>query len=122
VRAARDAFKAEAATYRSVVLEALGQVADDLWALEYDAQLLSVDRHSVDVASEALRLQQKSYAVGTTNVLNLIAAERTYAQARLSLATAQIQQYQDTAGVLVALGGAWWKEPAATGSAGARGP
>jgi len=122
VRAARDAFKAEAATYRSVVLEALGQVADDLWALEYDAQLLTVDRHSVDVASEALKLQQKSYAVGTTNVLNLIAAERTYAQARLGLATARIQQYEDTAGLLVALGGAWWKDQAATGNAAARAP
>jgi NodT family efflux transporter outer membrane factor (OMF) lipoprotein len=122
VRAARDAFKAEAATYRSVVLEALGQVADDMWALEYDAQLLTVDRHSADVAFEALKLQQKSYAVGTTNVLNLIAAERTYAQARLSLATARIQQYQDTVGLLVALGGAWWKEPAASGSAVAIGP
>jgi NodT family efflux transporter outer membrane factor (OMF) lipoprotein len=110
VRAARDAFKAEAATYRSVVLEALGQVADDLWALQYDAQLLTVDRHSVDVASEALKLQQKSYAVGTTNVLNLIAAQRTYAQARLSYATAQIQQLEDTAGLLVALGGGWWKD------------
>jgi NodT family efflux transporter outer membrane factor (OMF) lipoprotein len=110
VRAARDAFKAEAATYRSVVLEALGQVADDLWALEYDAQLLTVDRHSVGVASEALKLQQKSYAVGTTNVLNLIAAERTYAQARLSYATAQIQQFEDTAGLLVALGGGWWQD------------
>ncbi|HTW39008.1 MAG TPA: efflux transporter outer membrane subunit [Steroidobacteraceae bacterium] len=110
VRAARDAFKAQASTYRSVVLEALGQVADDLWALQYDAQLLTVDRHSVDVASEALKLQQKSYAVGTTNVLNLIAAERTYAQARLSYATAQIQQFEDTAGLLVALGGGWWKD------------
>ena len=29
----------QAATYQAVVLEALGQVADDLWALQYDAQL-----------------------------------------------------------------------------------
>ncbi|MGC1729567.1 MAG: efflux transporter outer membrane subunit [Steroidobacteraceae bacterium] len=113
VRAARDAYKAQAATYRSVVLEALGQVADDLWALQFDAQLLTVDRHSVEVASEALKLQQKSYAVGTTNVLNLVAAERTYAQARLSYASAQVQQFQDTAGLLVALGGGWWNDPAA---------
>ncbi|MGP8033384.1 MAG: efflux transporter outer membrane subunit [Steroidobacteraceae bacterium] len=110
VRAARDTNKAQAATYRSVVLEALGQVADDLWALQYDAQLLTVDRHSVDVASEALKLQQKAYAIGTTNVLSLITAERTYAQARLSYATAQIQQFQDTAGLLVALGGGWWQD------------
>lgn len=112
VRAARDTHTAQAATYRAVVLEALGQVADDLWALQYDAQLLTVDRHSVEVASEALKLQQKSYAVGTTSVLSLITAERTYAQARLSYATAQVQQFQDTAGLLVALGGGWWQQQA----------
>lgn len=112
VRAARDANAAQAAAYRAVVLEALGQVADDLWALQYDAELLTVDRHSVDVAAEALQLQQKSYAIGTTDVLSLITAERIYAQARLSYASAQIQQFEDTAGLLVALGGGWWQDQA----------
>jgi NodT family efflux transporter outer membrane factor (OMF) lipoprotein len=110
VRAARDAFTASAATYEAVVLEALGQVADDLWALQYDAQILTVDRHSMDVASEALKLQQKSYAVGTTTVLNLIAAERTYAQARLSYVSARVQQFTDSANLLTALGGGWWND------------
>jgi NodT family efflux transporter outer membrane factor (OMF) lipoprotein len=110
VRAARDAFNAAAATYRSVVLEALGQVADDLWALQYDAQILTVDRHSMDVASEALKLQQQSYSVGTTTVLNLIAAERTYAQARLTYVSAQVQQFTDSASLLTALGGGWWND------------
>ena len=110
VRAARDAFDADAATYEAVVLEALGQVADDLWALQYDAQILTVDRHSMDVASESLRLQQKSYEVGTTTVLNLIAAERTYAQARLSYVSARVQQFTDSASLLTALGGGWWND------------
>ena len=110
VRAARDAFKAQAATYQAVVLEALGQVADDLWALQYDAQILTVDRHSMDVALEALKLQQKSYSVGTTTVLNLIAAERAYAQARLSYVSAQVQQFTDSASLLTALGGGWWND------------
>jgi NodT family efflux transporter outer membrane factor (OMF) lipoprotein len=110
VRAARDAFRAEAATYQAVVLEALGQVADDLWALQYDAQTLTVDRHSMDVAFEALKLQQQSYSVGTTTVLNLIVAERTYAQARLSYVSARVQQLTDSASLLTALGGGWWND------------
>jgi outer membrane protein TolC len=110
VRASRDAYKAETATYQAVVLEALGQVADDLWALQYDAQILTVDRHSMDVASQALKLQQKSYSVGTTTVLNLIAAERAYAQARLSYASARVQQFTDSASLLTALGGGWWND------------
>jgi NodT family efflux transporter outer membrane factor (OMF) lipoprotein len=108
---ARDAFKAQAATYEGVVVAALGQVTDDLWALQNDADRLVVYRHSVDIASEALKLQQASYTVGKTGVLQLIDAQRTYAQARLGLATALIQQYQDAAGLLLALGGAWWKDP-----------
>jgi NodT family efflux transporter outer membrane factor (OMF) lipoprotein len=110
VRAAHDAFKAEAATYQAVVLEALGQVADDLWALQYDAQILTVDRHSMDVAFEALKLQQQSYSVGTTTALNLVVAERTYAQARLSYVSARVQQFTDSAGLLTALGGGWWND------------
>ena len=110
VRAARDAFKAESATYQAVVLEALGQVADDLWALQYDAQILTVDRHAMDVAFQALKLQQQSYSVGTTTVLNLIVAERTYAQARLSYANARVQQFIDSASLLTALGGGWWND------------
>jgi NodT family efflux transporter outer membrane factor (OMF) lipoprotein len=110
VRAARDAFRAEAATYQAVVLEALGQVADDLWALQYDAQILTVDRHSMDVALQALKLQQQSYSVGSTTALNLIVAERTYAQARLSYANARVQQFTDSASLLTALGGGWWND------------
>ncbi|HXC10840.1 MAG TPA: efflux transporter outer membrane subunit [Steroidobacteraceae bacterium] len=110
VRATRDAFKASAATYQAVVLEALGQVADDLWALQYDAQILTVDRHSMDVALQALKLQQQSYAVGTTTVLNLIAAERAYAQARLGYVSARVQQFTDSASLLTALGGGWWND------------
>jgi outer membrane protein TolC len=96
-----------------VVITALGQVADDLWALQNDSERMAVDQHAVDIALEAFRLQQTSYTVGKSSVLQLIDAERTYAQARLSLASARIQQYQDTAGLMVALGGGWWKDPAA---------
>jgi NodT family efflux transporter outer membrane factor (OMF) lipoprotein len=124
-QAAREAYQAQAATYRGVVVSALGQVTDDLWALQNDAERMTVDQHSVDISREALQLQQVSYTVGRSSVLQLIDAQRTYAQARLSLATARIEQYQDTADLLVALGGAWWKDPAALGpaaQAGAKSP
>jgi NodT family efflux transporter outer membrane factor (OMF) lipoprotein len=112
VRAARDAYLAQHSIYEATVIAALGQVTDDLWALQYDAERLVVDRHAVELSEEALRLQRESYAVGRTNILQLIDAERTYAQQRLGLVTAQIEQLQDTAGLLVALGGAWWQDKA----------
>ena len=74
----------------------------------YDAANLAED---IQQLLKALKLQQASYTVGKTSVLQLIDAQRTYAQARLGLATALIQQYQDAAGLLLALGGAWWKDP-----------
>ena len=82
----------------------------DLWALQYDAQILTVDRHSLDVAAETLKLQRQSYSVGTTTVLNLIAAERAYAQARLGYVSARVQQFTDSASLLTALGGGWWND------------
>ena len=123
VRAARDTFTAQAAAYRNTVLEALGQVADDLRALNNDADRLQVSQHALAIASESLKLQQISYTAGKTTVLQLIDAERTFAQAKLSFVTAQIEQFQDTADLLVALGGGWWNDPAElarTARAGAR--
>lgn len=108
-RAARDARDAQASAYKAVVLEALGQVADDLRGLDNDAAHLSVSQHALDISMESLKLQRVSYTEGKTTVLQLIDAERTYAQAKLGLATARIQQYQDTADLLVALGGGWWE-------------
>lgn len=112
VRAARDTFSAQTASYKNTVLEALGQVADDLRALNNDADRLRVSRHALAIAEESLKLQQVSYAAGKTTVLQLIDAERTFAQAKLSFVTSQIQQFQDTADLLVALGGGWWNNPA----------
>jgi NodT family efflux transporter outer membrane factor (OMF) lipoprotein len=111
-RAARDALDAATASYKAVVLEALGQVADDLRALDNDAARLAVSQRAMNIAMDSLKLQRLSYTAGKSTVLQLIDAERTYGQAKLSYATAQIQQYEDTADLLVALGGGWWKDPA----------
>ena len=45
-------------------------------------------------------------------VLQLIDAERTYAQARLGTARAEFMQLQDSVQLLVALGGGWWHDAA----------
>jgi NodT family efflux transporter outer membrane factor (OMF) lipoprotein len=115
VRSTRDAFTAQAASYENTVLSALQQVADDLRSLDNDADRLKVSQHAVAIASESLNLQQISYAAGKTTVLQLIDAERTFAQAKLTFVTAQVEQYEDTAGLLVALGGGWWNEKSIAG-------
>jgi outer membrane protein TolC len=53
-------------------------------------------------------LQRISYAAGKTTVLQLIDAERTYSQVMLGMASAEVQQFEDAANLLVAVGGGWW--------------
>lgn len=104
-QAAIDAYSATLATYRQTVLQAFGQVADVLRALGYDAQLVAAEYHALDTAHLSLKLQRLSYAAGKSDVLQLIDSERSYQQARLGYARALAQRYQDTAQLLVALGG-----------------
>ena len=111
-RAARDTFRGQAASYREVVLTAFGQVADDLRALEHDADRVLAFRRSLRIAADSLALQRASYAAGASNVLQLIDAERSYAQALLGSVGAEAQQLQDSVQLFVALGGGWWNSPA----------
>jgi outer membrane protein TolC len=111
-RAARDLYTAQAAAYRLVVLEAFGQVADSLRALEHDAARVSAYHRALKVAADSLDLQRISYTAGKTTVLQLIDAERSYSQARLGSASADFAQLQDTVQLFVALGGGWWHDPA----------
>jgi NodT family efflux transporter outer membrane factor (OMF) lipoprotein len=108
VREARDTYVAQVSTYEQTVLTAFDQVADNLRALEHDSQRIAAYRHASRVARDSLDLQRISYAAGKTTVLQLIDAERTYAQQRLGEATADAQQLEDAASLYVALGGGWW--------------
>jgi len=109
-QAAIDAFRASLATYRQTVLQAFGQVADNLRALGHDAQLIEATRHALDVADRSLELQRFSYAGGKTDILLLLDAERSDQQARLTYARAEAQRYIDSAQLFVAMGGGWWED------------
>jgi NodT family efflux transporter outer membrane factor (OMF) lipoprotein len=120
-RAARDIYQAQAAAYTGVVITAFGQVADNLRALDNDAERVAAYARSLRIAKDSLDLQRLSYAAGRTTVLQLIDAERSYSQARLGCASAEVQQLEDAANLFVALGGGWWNTsiapPAASESA-----
>lgn len=107
-RAALDDFKATAADYRETVLQAFQQVADILQALDHDAKLLVAQQHALDLATESVRLQRRSYSSGTTDILELLDAQRQYQQARLGYVRADAQHFRDAIQLLVAMGGGWW--------------
>ena len=109
-RAAVDAYDAQLATYRQTILQAFGQVADALCALEHDAELMAASRRALDIAGASLALQRSSYAAGKTSALQLIVAENTYSDARLGNARASAQRLADTAQLFIAAGGGWWND------------
>jgi len=112
-RAAMDIYKASLANYELTVLQGFEQVGDTLRALVHDAQLLDAEQAVFDSASESLKMQRTAYTAGKVTILSLIDAERVYQQARLSLVRARAQRLQDSAQLLVALGGGWWNNAAA---------
>jgi len=108
-QAAIDAFQASLATYQQTVLQAFGQVADSLRALQYDSELVNSERSALDTSSASLALERLMYEAGKADLLSLLTAERAYQQARLGYAHAQGQRYLDTTQLFVALGGGWWE-------------
>jgi len=106
-RAAVDAMSAQLALYRQTVLQAFGQIADTLRALQYDAEGLAAQREALEAAQASLELDQESYAAGQASLLQLLQSQRLYQQARLGYARARSQRYQDTVQLFLAMGGGW---------------
>jgi NodT family efflux transporter outer membrane factor (OMF) lipoprotein len=103
--AVEDAYQSALANYQQVVLQSFGQVADVLKALEHDDQQIKTQQRALDTAESTLKLTQTSYQLGSIGLLQVLDAERQYHEAALSMARAQVQQFQDTALLYLALGG-----------------
>jgi NodT family efflux transporter outer membrane factor (OMF) lipoprotein len=104
-RAAVEAMHASAANYEQTVLEAFGQVADLLDALDHDAEQLDAQVQAQQAAQSSLDLARLSYQEGNAGVLLVLDAERSYQQARLGYVRAVVQRYLDTVQLFLALGG-----------------
>jgi len=113
-RGAVDAFDSALATYEQTVLQSFGQIADILHSLQHDAELLQGERRTMAAAGEALRLMRTTFSYGNVTLLQVLDAERQYAQARLGVVKARAQRYRDTIQLFVAMGGG---EPAAISAA-----
>jgi NodT family efflux transporter outer membrane factor (OMF) lipoprotein len=110
-RAAKDALDASWAAYRQTVIQAFGQVADELQALAHDDEAVKSQLAAVASADQALRLARLSYQAGNSTLFQLLDPERQREQAVLGLVRAQTQRLIDTSQLLVALGSGWWNTP-----------
>jgi len=112
-RAAKDALDATWAGYRQTVIQAFGQVADQLQALAHDDEAVKTQLAALAVAEQALKLARLSYEAGNSTLLQLLDPQRQREQAQLGLVRAQTQRLLDTAQLVVALGSGWWNTPPA---------
>jgi NodT family efflux transporter outer membrane factor (OMF) lipoprotein len=114
-RAARAAFDASAAQYKSTVLTAFQNVADTLTALDQDAASVNAAAASDAAAKKSLEITQRQLQDGYSNPLGLLLAEQAYQQAEMTLLQAQASRYTDTAALFQSLGGGWWHRDDITG-------
>jgi outer membrane protein TolC len=115
-RAAVAAHDQAEAQYRAVVLQAFGEVADVLRALEADANILQAQADAESAAHDSLELTRKQFQLGGANYLALLIADRQYLQTRINLVQAQAARFADTAALFQALGGGWWNRQTAAGT------
>ena len=108
-RGAQAAYDQAFAQYQQTVLGAFQNVADVLFALEFDAVALKAQADAEAAARESLDMTTKQLQFGSASYLALFNAQRQYEQAKIGLVQAQAARYADTAALFQALGGGWWE-------------
>ena len=106
-RAALAAYDGALADYRQTVLGAFKNVADALQAVIADAESLKAQREALLAADDSLKLLQQQYQLGGASFIDLLTAQRQSQQARINYLQRQASRYQDTAALMLALGGGW---------------
>lgn len=107
-RAAQQAMVQAGAQYRSVVITALQNVADTLYAIQSDAEALQAAARTEQAMLKVRDLTRKQYETGYVGYQQLLLAEQNYQQAIITQIQAQTNRLGDTAALYQALGGGWW--------------
>ena len=103
-RAAQQAYEGQLQLYRQTVLQAFAQVADVLQALQHDAQAVQAQQLALASAAESLRMAREAYEAGAGSLLQVLSAQRAYAQASIGQAQARARQLADSAQWFGAMG------------------
>jgi len=102
------------AQYRSTVIAAFREVADQLESLRADADTLAATRAAEQAAERSLAITRRQLDLGAVAPLVLLTAQQTMQQTRAARIQAEAARLADTAALLHALGGGWWENPAQT--------
>ena len=107
VRAAKETYIAQVASYRQTVLTAFQDVEDNLLALRLLSEQSKVQRQAAAHAQEALRLMTNQYKAGTVPFSNVITAQITAYTAQKTANDVTGLQMTAAVGLIKALGGGW---------------
>jgi len=119
-RAAVAAYRKAQADYRQTVLAALEQVADQIKALDADAEISAANRAAFDAASLGRGLAETNLQAGVIADYDAMTLRIQADRARLGLTAAKTQRLQDVVALYLASGGGWnGREPAGAVTAGA---
>ena len=105
--AARHSYEAQAAAYRSQVLQAFNEVEDQLSGLRILEEESGVEQRAVASAQHSLDLSNTRYKGGVTSYLEVLTAESALLQNQRAALDIQTRQFVASVGLVRALGGGW---------------
>jgi len=107
VDSAVASYDASVATYRQTVLEAFGEVEDNLAALRILAEEAKVQAEAVRAARESVALTTNQYKAGTVSYLNVVTVQTTQLANERSALSLLGRQLNAAVLLIRALGGGW---------------
>lgn len=110
-RKAQAAYDEAGGVYKQTVLEAFREVADSLFAIQHDAETQQASVEAASEADAAYAIAAQRYKAGGISQLNLLDAQRQQLQTALDRTNSVASRFTDSATLIQALGGGWWKQP-----------
>lgn len=104
-RQAQARLQAALAAYRGAVLNAFGEAADALQAIENDEAALGRTQAAAATAGQAYRLASRQYALGAVDYTTVLAAQTTASRQALNLVQTRTALLLDIARLESAMGG-----------------
>ncbi|MGJ4954098.1 efflux transporter outer membrane subunit [Bradyrhizobium sp. HKCCYLRH2015] len=101
-------FEQDLSLYKSTVITAFQNVADSLRAIQYDAEALKAQAAAEKATADSLAMSVEQFKTGAVPYANVINAQQSYLNARVSRIKSQATRFTDTAALFQALGGGWW--------------
>ena len=107
-RAAEAAYQASEAHYEQVVLQAFAQVATVMQGVAQDTDQQQQTQRAAQAATKLFTMVELGRQTGASSDVDLLTADHRARLTRLAAIQSRVQTLQDSAQLLLAMGGGWW--------------